>query len=263
MISPCPTCDTALVRGPGRPPYDMDIAATIDALGDRVSDGRMRVIRGDVQLTDMLDLFASDLKYTIVSFLECRHCERTVRFGLCIRGAPIYEHVDGTVPAAHPWQKVPPRQEWVRPETLRADLFSGDAHRLGKAAWTVIRTDRAELLDPLVAQLPDIEAATAGVDLGGMLRSNTATLQHALRRLRFRRDEVCVCAAYPDLDLYDPHAEAAAGRVRVLRTHLLGDGPFVDHHDGECNSCGTRFEIIEGESHFRWWSWRRIDPPSQ
>lgn len=90
----CPTCDAALVRTGGAPPHDIDIAATTNALQERVAAGRMREVAGDVPLVDMLDLFAADTKYTIVSYLACSDCDRLLFWGLCIRGAPIFKHVD-------------------------------------------------------------------------------------------------------------------------------------------------------------------------
>src|SRR5690348_14142091 len=90
----CKICETALIRTTGDPPHDIDVRRTIDALKVRVDSAQMRYVRGDVPLEDMVALGRSDLKYTIVSFLECRECRRTWFWGLCIRGAPIYETVD-------------------------------------------------------------------------------------------------------------------------------------------------------------------------
>nr|WP_241249435.1 DUF6357 family protein [Agrococcus sp. KRD186] len=109
----CATCDSALVRSDGKPPYDIDIDATTQALQDRVAAGRMRAIVGDVPLADMIDLFASDMKYTIVSFLECLDCTRLLEWGLAIRGAAIFKHVDPAVLDRMRWSEVPPRLAWA------------------------------------------------------------------------------------------------------------------------------------------------------
>lgn len=109
----CTTCDSALVRSDGEPPHDIDIAATIAALHERVVAGRMREVAGDVPLVDMVDLFASDMKYTIVSYLECSECDRLLFWGLCIRGAPIFRHVDHARLATHRWEEVPDRATWT------------------------------------------------------------------------------------------------------------------------------------------------------
>ena len=105
----CATCDTALVMGP----RGIDVSATSAALIDRVADGRMLYLRGDVPLKDMIPLAMSDMKYTIVSFLECLECSRTRFWGLSIRGAPIYKVVDADAPARWPWDAVPPRSAWA------------------------------------------------------------------------------------------------------------------------------------------------------
>lgn len=111
-VDDCDTCDTAGVPGSGAIPWDID--ATTGALIQRVSTGRMRELRGDVPLGDMTALLESDLKYTIVSFLECLDCGRVLFWGLCIRGNPILRHADRTEIDHSPWSAVPPRERWAR-----------------------------------------------------------------------------------------------------------------------------------------------------
>lgn len=113
MGTDCATCDTALVRTTGTPPHDVDIMKTSGALEERIASGRMRYVRGDVPLADMLALAESDLKFTIVSFLACEECGRTRFWGLCIRGAPSYKVVDEDAPSRWPWDAVPSRQLWA------------------------------------------------------------------------------------------------------------------------------------------------------
>ena len=75
----------------------------------------MRYLRGDVPLEDMLALAESDMKYTIVSYLECEECGQTRFWGLCIRGAQNYKVVDPKEPSTWPWDAVPPREQWSKP----------------------------------------------------------------------------------------------------------------------------------------------------
>ncbi|SEE89299.1 hypothetical protein [Jiangella alba] len=110
-MTDCPTCDTARVSAPG--PHSIDPYATTDALIERVESGRMLELRGDVPLVDMMALAESDLKYTIVSYLECRRCRRILFWGLCIRGAPIFQHVDAAAVDAWEGDPVPPRDAWA------------------------------------------------------------------------------------------------------------------------------------------------------
>ncbi len=86
-VTRCETCDTAGVPGAGAIPWDID--ATTDALILRARAGTMRELRHDVPLEDMVPLLESDMKYTIVSFVECLDCGRVLFWGLCIRGAPF------------------------------------------------------------------------------------------------------------------------------------------------------------------------------
>ena len=108
----CETCDSAGVPGVGALPWD--IGATTAALIQRVDSGRMRELRHDVPLEDMIALLESDLKYTIVSFVECLGCGRVLFWGLCIRGNPILRHADRTEIDRRQWDEVPPRQRWAR-----------------------------------------------------------------------------------------------------------------------------------------------------
>lgn len=89
-------------------------------LQDRVDVGRMREVACDVPLSDMVDLFAADVKYTIVSFLECLDCGRLLEWGLCIRGAPIFAHVDPSALEAVRWDEVPDRSKWLGAASLAA-----------------------------------------------------------------------------------------------------------------------------------------------
>ena len=110
----CDVCETALVHNDGTPPHDIAIQRTSEELQRRVNEGRMRFIHGDVPLGDMLALAMSDLKFTIISYLECLACGRTWFWGLCIRGAPIYRPVDANAPLQERWEEVPPRERWAR-----------------------------------------------------------------------------------------------------------------------------------------------------
>lgn len=108
--------------------------------------------------------------------------------------------------------------------------------------------DHAEL-DDLVAAMPEIKAATEGVDLGGMIRDNNAYLAFALYKLAYHRDrDGCMCRLYPKLLYYDPELEAQAGNV-----HSLAHGRWA------CTVCGGAFDVKYGEDHASWWEWTPSD----
>lgn len=111
-VTRCETSDTAGVPGAGAIPWDID--ATTDALILRARAGTMRELRHDVPLEDMVPLLESDMKYTIVSFVECLDCGRVLFWGLCIRGAPILRHTDRSEIDRWQWGTVPPRELWAR-----------------------------------------------------------------------------------------------------------------------------------------------------
>ena len=99
----CHCCGTALVHCTGDPSYNIDATATTDALIERISDGRMSVIKGDCPLEKMMKLFWADMKYTIVQFLRCHECGNVLFWGLCVRGAPIYKAASDHEARRWPW----------------------------------------------------------------------------------------------------------------------------------------------------------------
>lgn len=111
-VDDCETCGSVGVPGVGTLPWD--IGATTAALMQRVNTGSMRIVRGDVSLEDMIPLLQSDLKYTIVSFVECLDCRRVLFWGLCIRGDPILRHAERSEIDRWRWDGVPPRERWAR-----------------------------------------------------------------------------------------------------------------------------------------------------
>jgi hypothetical protein len=110
-VDNCLTCDSAGVPSDGAAPWD--IVATTDALIQRVNAGKLRELRTDVPLEDMVSLLESDLKYTVASFMDCLDCGRVLFWGLCIRGNPIFRHADRAEIDRWPWSAVPPREKWA------------------------------------------------------------------------------------------------------------------------------------------------------
>lgn len=73
----------------------------------------MRELRGDVPLADMIAPLESELKYTVVMYLDCLDCGRVIFWGLCVRGDPILRQVSSSESARRPWGEVPPREHWA------------------------------------------------------------------------------------------------------------------------------------------------------
>lgn len=83
----------------------IDPFATTDRLLARVESGEMLLLRADCPLERTNALFESDTRYTLNHYLRCQACGRTVYYGLCIRGLPIYRHVDADTPASRVWER--------------------------------------------------------------------------------------------------------------------------------------------------------------
>jgi hypothetical protein len=111
-----PHCDVCTSVAVYRDSYGrrvIDIAPTEDRLAEKLDDGRMRVLRADVPLRDMMPLARADLKFTIVLFARCEVCGTTWFYGLCIRGQPMYKAVEAGAEDTWPWDPVPERELWA------------------------------------------------------------------------------------------------------------------------------------------------------
>ena len=72
----------------------------------------MYVIRGDCPLEMMADLLYAETVYAIVQFLHCNICSKTIQWGVCIRGAPIYKAVEKDVVDRWPWDNK--SEHWLK-----------------------------------------------------------------------------------------------------------------------------------------------------
>jgi hypothetical protein len=77
-------------------------------------------------------------------------------------------------------------------DTLSA-LLSRDPDRIWQASWEIIGTRDTELLEILRSALPEIRRATAGIELGGMIRPKRDALTHALAKVQTYRTWRCWC----------------------------------------------------------------------
>ena len=136
--------------------------------------------------------------------------------------------------------------------TLLEDFLSGDTHRVYSATWAVIRSRDPAEIDPLLPAVAKIRHETENLPLGGMLRSNNASLDHALDKLDLYRRRQCWCASYPGHDQYEPAKEEAAGNIRILSTSEPG---WSMTYDCECTVCGRGFTVEQGDHHIMWWKW--------
>lgn len=134
-----------------------------------------------------------------------------------------------------------------------ADFLSRDPERIWTASGAVMRSWDRKALRALAARAEEIKAATAGVELGGELRSNRTHLDFALRKIAFAMGEACLCGLYPQNDLFSPEREAAEGRVEVL-SETRKD--WTGHCICRCRTCGQDFAVREENGyHYPWYVW--------
>lgn len=144
-------------------------------------------------------------------------------------------------------------------ESIHADMTSRDPRRVHSAMWAIVRLRDVAELDALASALPEIERATAGLQLGGMFHSNDETLRFALRKLEHHRDgDGCLCRLYPELLSFDPEQEVEAGHVRIVERRYVDD-KWLASYRCTCALCGAAFEVEYGEQHASWWRWTAVD----
>ena len=143
--------------------------------------------------------------------------------------------------------------------TLLDKLTSGDAHQIWEGACAIATLREAPELDLLCAHLPEIEKATRGIELGGMLFPNREHLNFALRKLRYYKSRAgCLCHLYPDRLMFSPAREEEAGYIRILAT--VASAEYNAVYRCQCALCGTVYSVEEGEYHYTWWKWSPVLP---
>ena len=146
---------------------------------------------------------------------------------------------------------------------LLDDIVSRDPARIWSSACAIRTLRDKQALSTLASHLDMIRERTQGVSLGGALRPNSSHLQFALKKLEFvKSSSECLCALYPQDEMYDPAKEEAQGHVRILETVRLAGG-WVDHHQCACSLCGANYRVEEREYHYTWWAWMRTDSMSE
>ncbi|MEH1098681.1 hypothetical protein [Micromonospora sp. CPCC 205561] len=83
----------------------IDSSRTTANLLQRVALGDMVLLRADCPLERTTAIFESETRYTLRHYLGCRVCDRTILYGLCVRGLPIYRHVDADEPVTVRWER--------------------------------------------------------------------------------------------------------------------------------------------------------------
>lgn len=142
--------------------------------------------------------------------------------------------------------------------TLLEKITSGDAHQIWESACAIATLRDAPELDILCAHVPDIEKATRGIDLGGMLFPNREHLNFALRKLSYYRSRAgCLCHLYPQRLMFNPAREEEAGNIRILET--TAGQPYNPLYRCQCVLCQTEFRVEEGEYHYTWWKWSEVE----
>lgn len=138
-----------------------------------------------------------------------------------------------------------------RDSELLGEFLSRDEARISAAIDVVNRSSDTALLAPVAAELRAVLAGLRAVDFV-IVDGNPVEL--AVDRLEIVRSGGCLCATYPRRNP-EPQREADQGWVRIDdETCELGGRP---RRVVSCTSCGTVFDVEEGEYHYTWWRWVR------
>lgn len=136
----------------------------------------------------------------------------------------------------------------AKPELLQ-EFLSRDEKRISAAIDVVNRTGDTDLLAPVANELP---AVLRALDAADFVIVDGNPVELAMDRLELVRSGGCLCATYPRRSV-DPQREAEQGWVRIeSETCELGGRP---QRVVACSSCGTVFDVEEGEYHSTWWKW--------
>lgn len=132
---------------------------------------------------------------------------------------------------------------------LLQEFLSRDQKRISVAIDVVNRSGDTALLAPVADELRAILAALNAADFV-IVEGNPVEL--AVDRLEIVRDGGCLCATYARRSV-DPEREAEQGWVRIeSETCEPGGRP---QRVVACTTCGTVFDVEEGEYHYTWWKW--------
>jgi hypothetical protein len=143
----------------------------------------------------------------------------------------------------------------VRSDLLQ-DFLSHDETRIKSAISVVNSSGDSVLLAPVAAELRAVLASLRAADFV-IVDGNPVEL--AVDRLEIVRSGGCLCVTYPRRSV-DPQSEAAMGWVRIEdeTTSVPGARP---RRVVACTSCGSVFDVEEGEYHATWWKWVPRDRP--
>src|SRR5687768_447474 len=112
--------------------------------------------------------------------------------------------------------------------SLLEDITSKDPYRIWSSSGAIRELRDIEELKYLASHLEEIKQKTAGVFLGGALRSNSTHLDFAIRKLEFvKTSQECLCRLYLLDDLYDPDRELKAGNIRITGVVRIEDNKWV------------------------------------
>ncbi|TQK71540.1 hypothetical protein [Nocardioides sp. SLBN-35] len=141
------------------------------------------------------------------------------------------------------------RSAGVRSELLE-DFLSRDKTRINSAIDVVNGSGDAALLAPVAAELRAVLASIRAADFV-IVDGNPVEL--AVDRLEIVRSGGCLCATYPRRSA-DPQREADKGWVRIESETVSAPGARP-RREVACTSCGSVFDVEEGEYHATWWKW--------
>lgn len=143
----------------------------------------------------------------------------------------------------------------MTPKDWLPALVSKDADRIWQACGAIRKSWDRPALRALSGESARIEAATKGVELGGMLRPNSLQLSFALRKLALAETEACLCVLYREDNMFDPMREAEAGHVS-LSDSVVDLEKQEAYATCTCLTCGASYRTTEVMGyHYVWYRW--------
>ena len=89
MCKYCDDIDIAFKNGQTDP--HKSFMQIYELLLNKIENAQLTIYAGDCKFKDMLTIIDEEIHYTVCFYLQCPACGTFYFFGVCIRGAPVYQ----------------------------------------------------------------------------------------------------------------------------------------------------------------------------
>lgn len=140
-------------------------------------------------------------------------------------------------------------------------MVSGDKAQIYTASWEVVNNMfNQKVMHALYPYVSEIVSRTQNIELGGLLVFNKVAYDLAIEIIKFHNTtDACPCYFYTNSrnPFFNPEKEQDKNNVTIIEQVILKKEYYTSYHV-QCNFCDSKFKVIDGESHYRWWKWELL-----